>query len=497
MAAPSSSYSALLRRSKLATYNPQIEQVYTTSSAHLARQNFGLKRPLPSATTKTSPFVRVTDLDSKEGRTIFRKGTREASFVKKWGETGVGLQSEAYTSLRKWDPLEVQSRFVPPGFDGQVKQPREAADSPTRTPNFLVMSEREFEQFLETLGARRVAFKEFVATEAAKVNPGTTVEDFDLYAHAQSNPNELVRLVERFLRLASTQASVRSTPLPQVHPTLALQYATPTPLESALAKPVPGRLLGPSPEGNGFNRSSPLSGYRQGPGTPLYSSVLSTIAPVSGQNTGGLAATTFYPDASSIRSNEPGRATFRLTRPTINPHQYAQQTAIETKLRKSAVFRPETAEYQPRLLAMRPVDLDPVVDTPAYSANLPALRHAIGSPAYSGAMPPEARRTGPNGSRLAGQPRGMAEFIGDGKSYKSLGVNQRGPRDLMASKRKSRTRDEHEKWTRNREALLEDRQNDNRTYGNKRQGKGGATGKDRKKDARDELVGKLASLLNV
>ena len=525
MAASSSSYSALLRRSKLSSYNPQIDQVYTTSSSHLARSNFGLKRPLPSTTTKTSPFVRITDLDSREGRTVFRKASRENSYVKRMGEIKVGLQSEAYTSMggKRWDPPQVISRFVPQSLSGigsakvggSIKSPQQVIEEETlsRTPNFLTMSEGQFDHFLESLEGRREEFKQFVAEETAKSSTSGQVDpDFDLYAHAQSNPNELVRLVERFLRSPSSSSSSTSpsskTPLPQIHPTLALQYATPTPLESALASPIPGRLLGPSPVNN-FNRSSgPLSSYRQGSGQELYSSVLSTISPLNSQNSGGLPTTTFYPDASSIRSNVPGRANFRLTRPTINPTGYAQKTAFTSSgLRKSAEFRPATAEYEPRLLGLRAVDLQPVVDTPTYTSNSPALRHPIGSPLYSGSLPPDlsprdsfgSTRNQKGGSKAS--PRGLSDYFDQrpsGESYKSLGVNQRGPVDLLAGRKKNRTKEEQERWLATRESLMQDRKNDNRMLsGSQRKGgqKKGGQGQGRKMDAKEALIERLQSLL--
>ncbi|GAA5896180.1 hypothetical protein JCM5296_007255 [Sporobolomyces johnsonii] len=509
MAAASSSYSALLRRSKLATYNPSIDQVYTTSSAHLARQNFGLKRPLPAATTKTSPFVRLTDLDSREGRTVFRKATRETSFVRKIGELGVGLRSEALEPRgvssaysRQWDRVEIQSRFMPEGLPGGVKDPASVSTVPARTPNFLAMDEREFERFLEDLGERRDEFKAFVAAEAAKTSPATAGDEFDLYSHAQRNPTELVRLVERFLRQPSPQsAKFASSPLPHIHPTLALQYATPTPLESAFAPAVPGRLLGPSPDSNGGARtSSPLSAYRSQGSVQLYSTVLSTVSPISAHSAGGLPTTTFYPDAASYRSNLPGRATFRLSQPSINPIPYASRTSVASKLRASEEFRPATAEYEPRLLALRAIELNPVVETPSSSSVSLALRHPLGSPSYSGALPPDvsSSRYGRNGGKPGS--KSLSDFLGPGPgSYRSLGVNQSGPRDLLARRKNSRSREEQDAYVRRRENLIEERGDDGRVYGAApaRRGSGKKGGPQRQKeDSKQQLIERLQGLLN-
>ncbi|GAA5920199.1 hypothetical protein JCM1841_006644 [Sporobolomyces salmonicolor] len=511
MAAASSSYSALLRRSKLATYHPSIDQVYTTSSAHLARQNFGLKRPLPAATTKTSPFVRLTDLDSKEGRTVFRKATRETSFVKKVGELGVGLRSEAlepradsraYDS--RWDRVAIQSRFIPEGLAGGVKDPASVSKAAVRTPNFLAMDERDFERFLEDLGDRRDEFKAFVAAEANKTSPGTAGEEFDLYSHAQRNATELVSLVERFLRRPSPQsAHFASSSLLQIHPTLALQYATPTPLESAFAPPVPGRLLGPSPDSNsGFRTSSGLSGLRNQGNTQLYSSVLSTVSPISAQNAGGLPTTTFYPDASSYRSNLPGRAAFRLSQPSINPVPYASHTALSPKLRASAEFRPATAEYEPRLLALRTIQLNPIVETPSSSAASAALRHPLGSPSYSGALPPDVSSSSRHGRNGKPGAKSMSDYFGPGPgspSYRSLGVNPSGPRDLVARRRNSRSKEEHDAYLRQRDGLVDERQNDGRIFGGAARGKRAGSqrpGQRNQANDKQQLIARLQGLLN-
>ncbi|GAA5883353.1 hypothetical protein JCM16303_006705 [Sporobolomyces ruberrimus] len=529
MSSASPSYSALLRRSKLASYNPHIDQVYTTTSPHLSRQNFGLKRPLPAATTRVSPFVRITELDSREGRTVFRKATRETSYVKRWQETGVGLQSEAFTNTKgkKWAQLQVQSRFVPESLStetrgGSIQRVQPSETTSSKTPNFLAMNEPEFERYLSLLQDRREEFKEFIATEQSKLSstPPVPSSEIDLYSHAQNNPNELVRLVERFLRTVPppSSSSASSSRLPQIHPTLALQYATPTPLESALSPSIPGRLLGPSPTNN-YNRSGPLSSYRLSQsGIESYTSVLSTISPISSQHTSSTSPTTFYPDASSIRSNIPGRAKFRLHNPTINPKGYSERTSIvASRLRtKTADFRPSTAEYEPSLLSLHAVQLNPVVETRQYTSTSPALRHPIGSPEYSGSLPPELSASNNNNSNVGNNsflsrrsgggggivPRGLSSYLDGsmdpGSTYKSLGVNQKGPRNLLASKKKMRTKEEQERWLATRESLISDRQNENNrikaSRGGGGKGKGGTRGGQEGK--KESLMEQLESLLN-
>lgn len=527
MAASSSSYSALLRRSKLAALSPAVDQVYTTSPANLSRGNWGLKRPLPQASTTQSPLVRLFDLDSPEGRTTFRKATREAQYVKKWQEAGVGLQSDAYsarnsangTLSRAWDRLPVQSRFVDPAAPGAIGQVPTGAATPSATPrmpNFFAMSEREFERFLADLGDRRDEFRTFVVREARSTPAGSqneSVDEFDLYAHAQRNPLELVRLVERFLRLPSSGSSSAATaahsasPLPQVHPTLALQYASPTPLESALSAPIPGRLLGPSPDASS-SRGGGFAGM-YGTRSEVYASVLSQVAPVPAASTASVSSTSFFPDASGARSNTPGRAHFRLQAPTINPVPYASRTAItRSGVRKSTEFRPATAEYEPAVLALRSVDLRATVVPPEQVVR---PRPMPGTPAYSGDLPPEVARYGGAGSGSRGGVRAssLTDLYGGG-TLKSLGVRGR-PKDLLSVRRNKRTRDEQDKWVRQREALLEQSGNDAKVYAAKakgrqagdkqgqgqEQGKGKGKGKGGRREASGKkLISRLEELLD-
>ncbi|GAA5947627.1 hypothetical protein JCM3775_001871 [Rhodotorula graminis] len=523
MAAPSSStYSALLRRSKLASLTPGVEQVYTTSPANLARGNWGLKRPLPQASTTTSPFVRLFDLDSPEGRTTFRKATREALYVKKWAETGVGLNSDAHnqrgssngTPSRAWDRLPVQSRFVDGDAPGAIRQVpatghRQHAAAPPRMPNFFAMSEREFERFLADLGERRDEFRTFVLREAASSGQqAESADDFDLYAHAQRNPLELVRLVERFLRLPSSTSPSSPAPapssantLPQVHPTLALQYASPTPLESALAAPIPGRLLGPSPDASSSRGGGFAAMY--GPRSEVYASLLSQVAPVPSSATAGTPSTSFFPDATGARSNLPGRAHFRLQAPTINPIPYASRTAItRSGVRHSTEFRPPTAEYEPSVLALRSVDLRAQV---VPSAQVAVPKPLPGTPAYSGDLPPEVARYGAGrGGALGagGRPASsLTDLYAATGSLRSLGVKGK-PKDLLASRKNRRSKEDQDRWVRQREALLEQSGQDARAYaakgrkdGERQQGKGHGKG-GRREQTGKKLISRLEELLD-
>ncbi|GAA5862875.1 hypothetical protein JCM3774_006671 [Rhodotorula dairenensis] len=498
-----SSYSSLLRRSKLASWNPQIDQVYTASSANRARANYGLKRPLPAlapAAGARSPFVRITDLDSPERRTSYRRATREQQYTKKWLEVDAGLASEALVDRgalgyaygdqahRRWERLPVQSRFVAPGTPGAIQPLDHLSSRPSSTaapaaaaaatvPNFFALTPAKFDRFLAELASRRDEFRQFVLAEAKKLAEqtggavaGLDDADFDLYAHAQRNPLELTRLVERFLRRSgsaqstpppTTSSPLSSLPVPHVHPTLALQYATPTPLESALAAPVPGRLLGPAPDGGSRGPGS-FNSSRWNNRADVYASVLSQVAPVPANATGGAAETNFFPDVEGHRSNVPGRAHFRLA-PTVNPVPYANQTAITlTKIRLgSHEFRPPTAEYEPALLKLRSVRLNPTVVTSApggpssssssssLSSSSPSPAARPGSPAYSGALPRDL--AGSSSAAAGAKARSLSDLIG------TNALSSARSREMAAGRqhrRQTRSPEEQAKWLEKRERYL-------------------------------------------
>ncbi|ORY79712.1 hypothetical protein BCR35DRAFT_304531 [Leucosporidium creatinivorum] len=484
----SSSYSALLRRSKLATYSPAIDQVYSTTSGHAARSQFGFKRPLPSATTKKAPFVRVTSLDNSQKRTEFRKATKETSFTKKWGEVPVGIQmssrdgsySAASAALSMAEASEVQSRFVPAQAVGAIKsvaQAKAGAEAKRSAPNFFLMEEEQFDRFLESLGERREEFQQFALEEFTKTQEGREATELDLYEHAQSNPTHLARLVERFLAFPSP--SPTAAPLPHPHPTLALQYSTPTPLESALAPPLPGRLLGPTTSRSNTSLHSNRS--------LLYTSILGQVSSIGQLQSGGASHTTFFPDASGTRSNAPGRTTFTI-KPTVDPSAYASRVALSSR-RGKVPFRSQIPSYEPQALASNVLDLHPTVSTTP-------PRPLPGTQSYSGDLPaPSAPKRMPFGSKNAVS---LTEMMGQFGTSRRLN----DPRsDLWTGKRRSF--EEREVFRRNSNALKEERlATDGKAFGARgtRESRQAAAAAKRKsggnaQEKRKDLVSNLQELL--
>ncbi|KAK4703320.1 hypothetical protein P7C70_g2906, partial [Phenoliferia sp. Uapishka_3] len=196
------SYSALIRRSKLASYQTSIDQVYSSYGAHLSRSNFGLKRPLPKASTSAAPYVRINRLDSVQKRTEFRKATREVLFVKKLEEAGTKIRGvdSARSDVDSLKEGHLQSRFIAPGQDGSIGSSLVA--QALRPPNFLAMQDDEFAAFLDTLDSRRDEFAKHVQHRNSNnktINSGPV--DLSLLATSSRSP-ELISHVESFLALS-------------------------------------------------------------------------------------------------------------------------------------------------------------------------------------------------------------------------------------------------------------------------------------------------------
>ncbi|TBU35574.1 mitochondrial ribosomal protein subunit-domain-containing protein [Dichomitus squalens] len=175
---PPSQFAALLRRSKFASYDPHIGQVYTAFDGHAARGNFGLKRPL--ALRRRNAHITVQAVDSREQQTVWRSAEQENRWIRMWDEVGVRPKLE---NLTKWEQkvgtlgAEVSfladSEFVHQETvetqkeDGLYEELAEEEEEELvkksyAVPNLDAMSEKEFEQYLEHLRSLRPAFHNFL-----------------------------------------------------------------------------------------------------------------------------------------------------------------------------------------------------------------------------------------------------------------------------------------------------------------------------------------------
>lgn len=81
-----STFATLLRRSKFASFDPQIGQVYATHGGYAHRGDFGLKRPL--SLRRRDARITVKSIDSRHQQTEWRSAYLDAKFMQKQQETG-------------------------------------------------------------------------------------------------------------------------------------------------------------------------------------------------------------------------------------------------------------------------------------------------------------------------------------------------------------------------------------------------------------------------
>jgi hypothetical protein len=167
-----SPFSSLLRRSKFASYDPTIGQVYTTYDGNAYRGNWGFKRPL--ALRKRDKFISVEAVDSPEQQTEWSPRESEARFIQRWEEVATepsvreGWDSHC-TSSRPVHQAELakedqNGNMVNPAVQRQLESPKKQYVAPG--PLVSSMSTRAFNRYLDKLRRQRPEFLEFLSQEA-------------------------------------------------------------------------------------------------------------------------------------------------------------------------------------------------------------------------------------------------------------------------------------------------------------------------------------------
>ncbi|KAI0044407.1 hypothetical protein FA95DRAFT_1562275 [Auriscalpium vulgare] len=298
---PPSPFAALLRRSKFASFDPQIAQVYTTHGGDAHRGNWGLKRPL--AVRKRGKHITVQAVDSPEQQTEWRHADSEGLWIKRWNELG------AEASLRggDWDRImgtvkrnlwlvdtdfglgvgkepmtrraeeEEEERRAAERAEADVRlseeeekaaehkaRLREAALTEKRTravvPTVNAMSPQAYARYIRTLRAQRPAFAAFLEQEMLKDTAKhreheRRTGDMRRPRRMAGTPRaqavlDTAEVVQRaFLQDRALAAAHRPDARAieqQPHRTAGLSYALEAPLTSFfLTAPQPGRYLTP------------------------------------------------------------------------------------------------------------------------------------------------------------------------------------------------------------------------------------------------------------
>ncbi len=161
-----SPFASLLRRSKFASYDPTIGQVYTTYDGNAYRGNWGFKRPL--ALRKRNKFISVKAVDSPEQQTEWSPRESEARFIKRWEEvaTEPSIRDAWETHCTSSRPVH-HAELAKEDQNGNIVNPamqRQLDESPNKqyvTPGPLVssMPTRLFTRYLDKLRRQHTIYE--------------------------------------------------------------------------------------------------------------------------------------------------------------------------------------------------------------------------------------------------------------------------------------------------------------------------------------------------
>lgn len=229
-----SPFATLLRRSKFASFDPRIGQVYTTYGGDAYRGNWGLKRPL--AVRRRGATITVNAVDTSSQQTEWNSGEKQHRFIKHWEElnhepaiSAKNLGNELGPAVtREW----IDSEYAPTSEDGPSR--------PQAVKNIHAMSPRQFKAYLERLRKQRPAFIEFLRERAER---DSRLEGKSLYEIAQLDGDYHADFITRETgNQIYTMNSRQIETIP--HKTGGLLYSHPSPLQTYLTtKPQPGRIL--------------------------------------------------------------------------------------------------------------------------------------------------------------------------------------------------------------------------------------------------------------
>ena len=283
--ATATSFSALLKQSKFATYSPSIAQVYVTHGGHAARGDWGVKRPL-SARRRNHALL-IQSIDSREQQTEFRSGEPEARMVQRWQETGMDVAATRYGPNSNWKAqldsrpsreLAIDSEFCAytPEVDVET-HPKNSAlrlKTPASTraiPDVNLMSTKEFDRYLERVRKLRPAFRKYIQQRKHLIggmldgkSAPSTPELYRVRSLRQGDEIENGFLSEMSYQLHGSPHSQALEPYP--HRNGGLYYPQPNSFQTSLLYPaIPARF------------TSPIIGTRNPSGSVLFSAAGMTI----------------------------------------------------------------------------------------------------------------------------------------------------------------------------------------------------------------------------
>ncbi|KEP48447.1 ribosomal protein subunit protein [Rhizoctonia solani 123E] len=261
-----SAFSTLLRRSKFASYDPAINQVYTSYGGFAHRGHWGIKRDLPvkrkhkvqdplvsssggRGSARRNPVAFISALDSSEGQTEWASAEKDARWLRRLEELGSGtrLNESSAWSKRVGNSGGRAIGNVDSEFGSSESETSQQMSS--ALPNIQSMSERQFKSYIDKLRSQREQFHAFLQEAGVRSEEGEG-RPLAMYAYAQVTSTHHTRFLAHMNHEAATQPTSNTlTPVP--HPSGGLDYLNPTHLMSQLLfpNPVKGRYIQP-PERN-------------------------------------------------------------------------------------------------------------------------------------------------------------------------------------------------------------------------------------------------------
>ncbi|WVQ70497.1 hypothetical protein IAR50_000016 [Cryptococcus sp. DSM 104548] len=256
----SSPFPQLLRRANIATYDPLITRIYTTTPSSQTRHaDWGLKFPVHR--TKGPRYIKFSSLDAGPGYDLdWRSGEREARFMQAWGSGRV-----------RWDAKEKAPREFrrPLGYSSKENERQmasamveEVVEKKEWVRDVESLSEEEFEKYLETVrGERKRFLAERLETMAETTKETLVLPEDKTLVHLSTGGkvglnsiSSLESSIHNANRASATSQKILSVP----HSLRGLTYAhlPPNPNDYNPATSFPGHALNPVSGNKGDTRGS-------------------------------------------------------------------------------------------------------------------------------------------------------------------------------------------------------------------------------------------------
>ncbi|WVO20410.1 uncharacterized protein IAS62_001706 [Cryptococcus decagattii] len=219
----SSPFPQLLRRANIATYDPLISRIYTTTPSSQSRHSdWGLKFSIHR--TKGPRYIKFNSLDSGPGFDCdWRSAEREARFIQAWGSGKIRWspeqkQRKTHYATKSTSPFSISESMVEPLL-GKKEWVRDVES----------MSEEDFEKYLERIRAERKQFLKQRLEQMPESTRQTLVhpEDNTLIHLSTSDklPGDAVPSLESAISAAERSSPSSTKILSRPHQLYGLTYA--------------------------------------------------------------------------------------------------------------------------------------------------------------------------------------------------------------------------------------------------------------------------------